>query len=646
MAVLVESWSNHQTIFKYEEQNTAITQIKHFLKNPLLKNKFKIRSYLDNLWILAKKQDIWKVLNDSRYINFEHLFHDDVTFLKINSKEILIYYIICNDDSYVYYNNDHGMCYNHCRCYSISNMIVIRHEHFELKNNRLDITYPEDMMPNRHIKSLIVKDGFVHSISSYKHKIYKIDTDDLIDFYFDLPNKKEIYFANVKTQNIYFQGENFSDLGLNTVVSDDCLKFLEYMDVDLHHDFEYIHVSPTNQILYDNNNKDKILKYRNHFMTRHQRNDKTNIITITSIDHPLSIKYTMYEGYGKNVSYLWKNKMIAFVVFDGKRKYYAKPKDMSDEAYTVVRDIIQYDSYKYRKMSYQIVCNYTSDIFSLPVITLSSSLPAITLSSADQDHHEMRYSDVDQNHFKELSPDTKIVSDTLIVSDAFEVNDISDGLSSNLNDDLSTINITYCPNDVLEYTNKKTGQMSMNNYHESNIKIIFKDHKIVFNDGDHKLLVLFVKNQETEMVTYGYKAGKYNYSDLNKNSTEEDFNKHDDTPDEELDVLITLRLFNDSKVFSRESKNRTDHCLIESIVDKFGNEYVSANGKYRFDFVYHVGEEIRVINFDNSNTVCTPGIHFCLSVDELLNYGWFCESWKNKEQRTSTKISRIRKKID
>ena len=130
---------------------------------------------------------------------------------------------------------------------------------------------------------------------------------------------------------------------------------------------------------------------------------------------------------------------------------------------------------------------------------------------------------------------------------------------------------------------------------QASFSINLSNNKILFNNESHKLLILDTKTNRTTLLKTGYKVGIV----------------------DGLQVIIELKIYDDSIIYSRLDKHRTNHCMVQKIYDEDGNEYQQANGKYV--------------------EVCTNGIHFCHSINELIKHGWLVQVKKSENNSKKVK---------
>lgn len=173
------------------------------------------------------------------------------------------------------------------------------------------------------------------------------------------------------------------------------------------------------------------------------------------------------------------------------------------------------------------------------------------------------------------------------------------------------INFTYRP---IQRGNEMSGESSANvnaqstNQTEANIKIDYKNDEMILHDENNQLTVVSIETQITNTVTIGY---KYAYIKPFEYGTGNPL------------VLVVLEIPPDAKIVSNVEKNRTNKCTVKELLslnmEPLGID--KAYGRYITGFVYELGKEIIIDNFDDSTNKCGFGIHFCHSIQEL-DYWW------------------------
>jgi len=173
------------------------------------------------------------------------------------------------------------------------------------------------------------------------------------------------------------------------------------------------------------------------------------------------------------------------------------------------------------------------------------------------------------------------------------------------------INITS-PVDGLGYSKEaceSTVSETTNVVPEKNIKIDHQKGELIIGNDDASLTKVDVATQKVSQILTGYKCGA-----IGEGTTERN-------------VIMVLELFEASRVVSSATKNRTDRCIVRKILDVNKNEYNRANGSIIKQYEYILNKEIVVTDFTFNNSVCTNGIHFCHSIDELVKHGWLDRSF-------------------
>ena len=96
--------------------------------------------------------------------------------------------------------------------------------------------------------------------------------------------------------------------------------------------------------------------------------------------------------------------------------------------------------------------------------------------------------------------------------------------------------------------------------------------------------------------------------------------------------LVTLKIPEDARRSSADSnKCRCDKAYVEKIeylIENFTTNQISVLGdiekacsKHDPDFIYSVGEMVKVDNFDTNRWhECAPGIHFFMTKEEAIEY--------------------------
>lgn len=193
--------------------------------------------------------------------------------------------------------------------------------------------------------------------------------------------------------------------------------------------------------------------------------------------------------------------------------------------------------------------------------------------------------------------------------------------------EVSSFNISYILGSIPYYnrgggtTSETSSGVQPTEKADFGIKVNMTENKMIINNEKSEMVEMDIATRVLKPVVRGYKYAHVFLPPSYSASTNWFVNLFTSPSSRHIKVIVELELFENSKTIVHPDKCRTNHCKILDIYDlNTGMKFGEAQGVFRNEFKYTVGQEIIITDFVNNSYKCAKGIHFCNTIAELKRY--------------------------